>query len=256
MDRFYQEFPTYGAFGRASDIGHFWPLLRPVIGDAVRRRGICRVLEFGAGRSGFGEELLRTKLRSVVLLTLHDVTASNRSWLDREGDQVIIGRVEEITGEYDLIFSTFVLEHMTDPEAALRHLWSLLAPRGGLFLTSPRYDMPFYLPPSCDHLPWPARVVTGLAVAYWRIRTAVFGRPAFLLLDDLSMFHLPWRRDRDAVHLVSLYDLRALFGRLGGRITRLRNLWTGNLGLLLTWGGLKDYIVKRHLLICLQVERE
>jgi len=255
LDHFYRDFSDYNAFRSPSNVAHFWPLLIPAIDAVCRRRETCRILEFGAGRTGFARTLLDHGLRKKVNFTTHDITDKNRLWLEQEADAICIGGVPAITGEYDVIFSTFVLEHMTDPQESLSHLWTLLASGGTLVVTCPRYDLPFYLPPSCDHLKFMDRLALAVKLLGWRTRTLLTGTPAFRLLDDLAMFHLPWAQDRDAVHLVSYYDLRAFFRRRGGRVKRGRNIFGGTIRDLLSWGGVKDWIVKRYLTVCLQADR-
>jgi SAM-dependent methyltransferase len=246
MDAFYSNFSGYNAFQAPNHVDHFWPLLLSWLNSATGKlTRPLRVLEFGAGRTGFPGYLKTHGLRERVHLTLHDVTRTNAEWLRGMGDEIQIGTVPKITGTFDLIFSTFVLEHMTDPDVSLRHLWSILSPEGAIFLISPCYDFPFYLPPACDHLrPWTRRGL-GLCLIGWRLRTILTRRPAFLLLNDLAMFHLPWEQDRDAVHLASAWDVKTLFRQMGGRVTPLRSIWRG---------GYKDWIVKRKLQLCVRID--
>jgi hypothetical protein len=249
MEAFYRDFSSYTAFMEASRIEHSWPLMLPTIENCIKATGSCRILEFGSGKTGFAEFLRTHGVRNQVSLTLHDITPLCESWLKQEGDQVICGPILNLSGKYDLIFSTFVLEHMTNPSSGLIHLWDRLAPGGSMYLICPRYDLPFYLPPSCDHLSLVGRFLLGLRVAIHRVKTVIQQKPAFLLLEDLAMFHLPWKKDRDAVHLVSQTDLKIFFKKMDGQVYTLSptsNPWHK---------GIKDWIVKNHLTLCLRVDR-
>lgn len=248
MQQFYDSYREYNAFRAPNNSDHFWPVLFPDIRQFKSDRR-CRILEFGAGYTGFPGYLRQAGLRDRVHLTLHDVTRLNAEWLASEGDAAVIGPVSAISGEYDIIFSTCVLEHMANPAGGLEHLWRLVAAGGSLVLMSPRYDWPFYLPPSCDHLTRIARLALGIRVLACRIRTILGGNPQFLLLENLAMFHLPWTQDRDAVHLVSQYDLQAFFSARGGKIIPLHREWRGGLR---DW---KSWMVRTHLQICLKVVR-
>ena len=99
--------------------------------------------------SGFAGYLEQHGIRDLVELHAHDVTSHNVEWLRSAADQVYIGEVSEIDlpGEFDIIFSTYVLEHVSNPSVHLETLWKQLVPPrspaggGSLFLISPRYDL-------------------------------------------------------------------------------------------------------------------
>lgn len=81
LDAYYATTGDYPAFQQPSDVGYFWKLLLSSIDAVIKRRGVCRVLEFGAGRSGFAVFLRENGLRDKVVLTMHDVTSTNAAWL-------------------------------------------------------------------------------------------------------------------------------------------------------------------------------
>ena len=255
LDAYYATTGDYTAFQQPSQVAYFWKLLLPRIQAVIARQGTCRILEFGAGRSGFALFLREKGLREKVLLTMHDVTASNTAWLNEQADEVQIGPVPAIRGRYDIIVSSFVLEHMTDPQVSLCALWSAVEQQGGVYVVCPRYDCPFYLPPACDHLSLFERAILAVKVMGARLRTVIRRKPAFLLLSDAAVFHLPFTKDRDAVHLVSWPDLRILFHSKQAKIERLRFVWVDNWRGLLTPGGLKAWFVTRFLLVGLAAER-
>ena len=114
-----------------------------------------RVLEMGARRSGFGIFLLKQGLRDSCIWVAQDVTVQNKEWLEVNADEIFLGDIETfiIDGEYDIVFSTFVLEHVVNPSDHLKRLAKLVKPACGiLFIFCPRYDLPFYLTPSSRHL--------------------------------------------------------------------------------------------------------
>lgn len=249
MEAFYGGYRDYKAFSRPSNVEYAWEKLVPEIRLRVERQGLCRVLEFGAGCTGFPSFLQARGMRGLVRLTLHDVTRLNVEWLEKSGDEVVIGPVSALSGTYDLIFSTFVLEHMTDPKSGLESLWRLVAPGGVLVIVSPRYDFPYYLPPSCDHVSKWTRLNLSTALLWRRITTLLTGRPGFFLLDDLAMFHLGWEQDRDAVHLASHFDLKALFRRPDASISSLKcnEKWSAA-----SW---KHWFIRRFLQVCIKITK-
>src|SRR5437899_3352542 len=89
MDAFYASSVEYSAFQKPSAHPQEWAHVQ----DAVRQRAggpaACRVLEAGAGRTGFAAAL--GDLRSAVHFTAHDVTPFNADYLRAEADKVQIG---------------------------------------------------------------------------------------------------------------------------------------------------------------------
>lgn len=247
LDEFYATVTTYGDFQRPSEHPAPWG---HVCEEAARLLAAnpgtpCRVLEFGAGRTGFGE-FARARLgggRERVHFTAQDVTAQNVEYLRAAADAVHVGAVQTLAGgPFDIIFSTFVFEHVTDPAAVLARCLELLAPGGSLFLFCPRYDVPGYLPPSAAHLGPAARARLAAQMVAARVRTRFTGEPAFLIHHDPAVFHLPFARDRDAIHWASRLDLGAFFH---GR-AELRDL-------PLPAGPGKDWVVKNLLTIRLRI---
>ena len=126
----------------------------------------CRVLEIGAGRSGFGKFLRdasRAGRNPPHLTGHHD---GQRGPPARESsDEVITGNIDRLEGSWDLIFHSYVYEHLCRPREFNERLWSLLSPGGHLVIQCPRYDFPLYFPPCWDHLPLPAKLWQTLRLA-------------------------------------------------------------------------------------------
>lgn len=240
MDAFYRTTGDYEAFQSRSWHPHLWSFVIDVV--AHFKNGDCHILEVGAGRSGFAEYL---RQRGVTAhFTAHDVTPRNEAYLKENADAVVIGDLHHLSETFDIIFSTFVLEHITDPIATLETCWRLLKDGGKLFIFCPRYDAPFYLPPSADHYSGIARVGLALRLAVARLRALVTRKARFFVYADPAVFTLPWSRDRDVVHWVSYFDLTIFFGSRG----RLRKLHVPS-------EGLKDAVVKNFLQINIVVEK-
>jgi len=242
MDAFYQTTQDYSAFQHANHLPEQWGYVRQAILSVLKERSSCRVLEIGAGRSGFAEFV--QDIRSSLHYTAQDVTRSNQAHLQEAADAVHFGSVAELDGEYDVIFSSFVLEHISDPRSTLEKLFTSLPTGGKLFIFCPRYDVPFYLSHSADHYGMARRLGVGLSLTAARLWALVTRQPLFFIHTDPAIFHIPWDRDRDAIHWASLWDLRLFFGRRG-RTERLK----------LRSGNLKDWIVKNVLQINISVTR-
>jgi SAM-dependent methyltransferase len=213
LSEFYNSTKDYGAFHAPSNqsalwlhVAHATRLMRAV--SAGRK---VRILEAGAGRSGLAGYFRREGLRDEAVLHAQDVTKANEGWLTDEFDAVTVGDVAKVKGEFDIVLNSYVLEHVTKPQEFLNNLWLRVAPGGSLLLVCPRYDFPFYLSRSADHLNWSRRVAVALWVSTRRLRTFLSIRPAWLVHNDPAVFHLPFFRDRDAVHWVSWFDLRAFW---------------------------------------------
>jgi 2-polyprenyl-3-methyl-5-hydroxy-6-metoxy-1,4-benzoquinol methylase len=245
---FYRSTGTYTAFLQASQEADCW---RHIAQDVIERNASARncgespskirILEVGSGRSGFGDWLATQGLRGSVHWTAQDITETNKGWLQERADRFLAQPIDalEVDAVFDIIFSTYVLEHVCEPEEHLARLASLLAPQGKLYVFCPRYDLPGYLCPSSRHLPTATRARMAARVVAERVRCLLTGEPSFLVQTDIAAFHAPFYTDADAVHWVSLWDLRAWARRKG---LRCRSLQRGNPRFLS-----KDWIVKRYL---------
>lgn len=215
LDRFYAEASTYTAFQTPSDQRNCWDHVLARIRELLAAgRGKVRVLEVGAGRTGFALFLEAAGLRGQVELHTQDVTRYNEDWLRTQAEHTHFGDVHDcpIPSGLDLVFSTYVFEHVTDPAAHLERLWSLLAPSGSLLIFSPRYDLPGYLCPSARHLPGRQRLGFVWTALRSRLACLFGGTPRFLIQTDLAAFHQPFYLDSDAVHWVSTFDLKTWAG--------------------------------------------
>ena len=213
LDLFYSRASNYTAFERSSDQRNCWDHILRRIRDLLKSKSgtKLKVLEVGAGRTGFGSYLVENELRDAIEFHVQDVTEYNAAWLRIESDEAFFGNILTIKlpHKYDIIFSTYVLEHVTDPPAHLNKIWSLLSDHGALFIFAPRYDIPGYLCPSARHLSKLQKSSFLAQACFSRLRALLpFGEPRFLIQTDLAAFHGPFFLDSYAVHWVSLYDLK------------------------------------------------
>ena len=242
LDAFYSTVSDYSAFETPSEQVHCWEHVADKIRVLTKNGGQVKVLEIGAGRSGFGQYLSDRGLRNACVWTAQDVTRQNSAWLETNADHVIFGDIESaaIDDSYHIVFSTFVLEHVVEPAFHLNTLAGLVKKeQGTLFIFCPRYDFPGYLVPSSRHLSKLLRLQFMAYSFISRIKTMVTGKPVFLIQTDLAAFHQPFFTDADAVHWASLLDLKC-FARQQGAV--FNTLKIGNP----TFPS-KDWIVKRLL---------
>ena len=237
MLHFYQTVPDYTAFENTSHHPALWDRVIQHVRSWSATDPI-RILEVGAGRSGFARYLQKhaPELRCRLHLGFQDVTAKNEDFLRDEGDSVFIGRVEAVEGEWHVVMHAYVLEHVVRPISFFESILRLLAPGGFHLFLSPRYDRVVYLPPALDHLSRGER----WAIAY----KAAFSNRGFWLLSDPAALHLPFQRDRDAVHPVSRRAIVHLH-RDRARVTSFP----------LPSGSLKDYILKAFLTARMEIQK-
>jgi len=250
LKSFYDSVTDYSAFNEAVDQSNCWEF----IGESIRQRLALsspgtriRILEVGAGRSGFGEWLRAVGLRERVSWLAQDVTPQNAGYLSGRADAVHVGSVHDpdLRGPFDIIFSTYVLEHVTDPEQHLEALARHRATGGSIFVFCPRYDAPGYMCPSSRHLVRSARRKLFFQVLGFRLQSLLLSKPAFLIQTDLAAFHVPFFTDADAVHWVSMHDLNLWARRKG---LSLRHLKIGHPRF-----PSKDWIVKRLLACAVEI---
>ena len=244
LDSFYTSTSEYRAFKKVNSKPEYWGPVNDRVRTILDRKSSCSVLEFGAGITGYKNSL--EEMRARVRFVVQDVTDQNEAQLKELADEVVIGDVADIDETFDVIFSTFVFEHVTTPRATLEHLLGRLNPGGSLFIACPRYGIPFYTPPSARHYGFLRRLGIFLRMAQFRLKSFFSGKPAFLIHIDPSVFHGPWFRDSDAVHWPSYGDLKRALPK-GYRLGRVRNKAAS---------GLKGWIYRRFLLLSVEIRRD
>ena len=104
-----------------------------------------QVLEVGCGVGTFTRRLVAApSLTGVVSIDVSPaaVETTRRAVADPRAD-IRVADVQEIDGRFDLVVCMNVLEHIEDDRAALRHMWTLVAPGGTLFLLVPAHQALF-----------------------------------------------------------------------------------------------------------------
>lgn len=246
LDEFYATTAVYDDFKVVNFKPEYWQAVKDRAVEAIARRGECRVLEFGAGCTGIDDFL--GELRSRVRFHVQDVTPQNAEYLRAHADEVHIGDLLslDLAGGFDVIFSTFVWEHVSHPRATLERLLGMLAPGGALIIACPRYDVPLYVPPSARHYGRGRQLAISLWLSWQRLMTMLGGRSRFYVHADPAVLNGPWYRDADAIHWPSLFDLRRAMPR-GYRVRRLTMPMAG--------GGWKKRLWARALLLFVEINR-
>lgn len=233
---FYSTTDDYRAFQEQSRHPHMWELIL----DQLRKdsgKNKFRILEIGAGRSGlykYLSEKVSPEIRERMHLCCQDITRQNVAYLQENSHEVLIGDIHSVDGQWDVITHSYVLEHVVRPQAFLSRIYNLLCVGGHHIFQCPRYDLPIYTPPSLDHL----KIYEKSLIMMKRC----LGSKPFRIIDDPSVFYLPFSRDRDAVHLVSKKDITNL--HIGYGEVRSFKIPTGSF---------KDFIVKNYLTLKMQI---
>lgn len=122
----------------ADDRSSYYQNIRPEVCDLVEGRGL-RVLELGCGEGRLGEELKRRGTASSVDGVELDAAAAAdaQARLDRVhvADLDVAALRTLVTGPYDVVVTSDVLEHLRDPWALLGEVRALLRP-GGVVVAS------------------------------------------------------------------------------------------------------------------------
>jgi SAM-dependent methyltransferase len=203
---FYNNTQDYFAFAEPSCHPLLWVVIREKIKAIIARKGQCSLLEIGAGRTDLGKFL--EELRPKTVFSAQDITPANKPYLEEVADRVYIGSVESINESFDIICGSYVFEHLTRPRHIIDHLIAHLNQGGSIFLLNPRYDFPFYLSPSCKHRHSVTKFFIAIYIQCMRLKVFFGGAPNFLIDCDPVLFHRPWSRDADAIHWVSLIDIK------------------------------------------------
>lgn len=215
LSEFYSKNTTYYEIAAETAKRDIIVPIIPYIQKVIHRKKSCHILEVGAGKSKL-PSILRETYGNELIITLHDINEVNKENTIMNGALGVYGRLEDLpeAAKYDIIVSYFVYEHVSDPVAFLDKIDQILQPGGFICTVCPKYDFPFYIPPAIRHRGYLRGCIGSLRLSISNMLTAISGRPAFFVETEPYVFHRPWRRDADAVHLVLPADFKAhLTGR-------------------------------------------
>ena len=237
MDDFYRTSTDYTAFHEPAVKTREWAMMDSAIDGVIAARGRARVLELGAGRTAFLRHV--QDRRDKIEFHCQDVTPVNADYLQHHADRLHVGDIAAIDGEFDVIFSTYVLEHVCDPERFLGHVDRLLTPNGWHFVFSPRYDSVLYVCPSLRHQPLPVQIAANVRLSLGRALAHLDKSPRFWINCDPAVLHRAWRRDADAVHLVNRHAVETWHRQRGYQVKRFAQA-------AYSW---KEWLLVRYLLL-------
>lgn len=192
----------------------YGPIIEHLVDMEKSVKRTLRVLEIGAGRTKFLESVRNRYPNMRVEFYAHDINDTNIKYYQQRKMNFIIGGWEQIRRSlpFDFIFSTFVYEHVCDPQAFLETTTARLTQNGSFAVICPKYVVPGYVPPAIRWLPWWYKHVLTLALAVSNLLVKITRRPKFWICIRPSVLTRGWARDYDAVHMVSTADLRAWLG--------------------------------------------
>lgn len=181
------------------------------------------ILELGCGEGGTGKAVLEAgKAGSYLGIELNLAAASVAK---RTLSDVLVGNAEEmdltaLSGRFDALIISEVLEHLTDPWRTLQRLADCIKPGGAVFASSPN-------------------------VAHWRVvRGLIMGRFQYTESGVMDQTHLRWFTPE---------SYRALFDEAGIEVQDLRPLvplgWRPTLFNAATGGRFKHLFVTQMMLI-------
>jgi len=228
MQGYYASSSDYSDFQRPSYHPIEWShILAEIKRKLALPSGHVSVLEFGAGRSGFPDFLkqeLTADEMARLTIACQDVTLINEPYLKGKFDKVITTSLLHCAlpaGQFDIVFSNQVIEHVARPKDLLDKILELLVHEGVLFLFAPRYDFPFYLSPSCRDLGVVKRLQVGIWLMSVRLMGLLRSEPNFVMDLRPACFNNLIIRDSDAIHWVSKWDLDAYARSRGWKISDL-----------------------------------
>ena len=204
MIRFYQEINDYSAFEETKVSNNEYQWLE-IVKESKRKfpeTKTIKILEIGAGRSGFKQFLQKNNITNFELIC-QDITAKNYDYLKENADEVFIGNIYDMTAQFHIIFHSYVFEHISRPKTFLNKIDSLLISGGIHCIQCPKYDFWLYNPNSLDHL----SIIKRMAFKVKQL----FNRSPFSIISDPAIFHLPFYKDRDAINLVYEKDVRKYY---------------------------------------------
>ncbi|MBU3890366.1 MULTISPECIES: class I SAM-dependent methyltransferase [Methylosinus] len=212
---FYESNASYYDCAASADKSLFFEPIAAMAHSIVASRSRIRILEVGAGKSDLPDYLRRTLSVGELDFVAHDINPTNATFYRERQIPLMVGALTELKLDepFDIVVSFFAYEHMTRPAECLGIMRSMLRADGRLIIVCPKYTSPLYIPPAIRHLSRLRQLIVNFALVCSALVTRLTGRPKFHVVVDPAVFHAAWRRDFDAVHMVSGADLEAYLGR-------------------------------------------
>ena len=171
-----------------------------------------KILEIGAAKTGFAHFLKEKKIYKHIDFYCFDITKNNQKWYQRINCKKSFYKdLDLINHKFDIVFSSYVLEHVVYMEKFLNKNINLLTENGKLYINCPRYDLPLYLNPGCRHINFLSKIKIALIQIFYRTITLIFKKNYFLITNDLSIFHKPYFSDADSMNWVSKFEISNFF---------------------------------------------
>ena len=207
LKEFYDNTDVYIVYEKKTWQPEFWNVIIEKIKKTPGKK--TRILEIGAAKSGFPEYVIEKGIST--FFAFQDITSRCKEHLSRFTDELYFCPVEEISGRnFDIIFHSYVFEHVTRPKRFLKNVEQLLRVGGCHIIESPRYDLPIYIPPAIRHY---GKRMT----ATYMIKSFLNLYPNFSIVKDPAVFHRKFRRDYDAIHRVTRKSIEEYISENGIR---------------------------------------
>ena len=198
LRNFYECTDSYSVFKQVTWKPWFWAAVLEQLGRIENGSG--RILEIGAAKSGFGKYLEQSGTHCHV--AFHDITSRCREHLSQYSRELYFGPIDDIRSEkFDVVFHSYVFEHVTRPRHFLDTVGRLLTQNGVHIIESPRYDLPIYIPPAIRHN-------DKLTILNYVLGSLSDIYPDFSIVKNPAIFSRKYRRDYDAVHRVTLRAIK------------------------------------------------
>ena len=114
---------------------------------------------------------------------------------------------------FDVVLSTHVIEHLTNPQRVIDEMLRVLKPGGRLMIIGPAWEWPLQSPPSCKQrsksLWWRIRWSTG---RFWRL---LVNDPGFDMIENPDILEGAYEEDNDTTYAVSVRLLLRYLENLG-----------------------------------------
>jgi SAM-dependent methyltransferase len=215
LSDFYARNVAYYDCAASSDKKLLFEPVRDLVELILTHRPRVRIIEIGAGKTELPQFLAERIPDKHVDFVAHDINDTNREFYQEKGIPLLVKPLSELTGiePFDIVVSFFTFEHMTRPAESIDMMLSLLRPDGRLIIVCPKYTCPFYIPPAIRHLGRFQQICLNLRLVAASLMTHLTHQAKFYVVIEPAVFHAEWRRDSDAVHMVSQADLEAHLGR-------------------------------------------